>query len=168
MNQQKIGCFLKEIRKEKGLTQEQFSEIINVSTRTVSRWETGSNMPDLDILILISNYYNVELREILDGERASEKMNKNLEETVLKVTDYSNGEKIQLMKKLHVFAWIGVVSFIIFLVLQGLGFAEKGITENIANFCAGISFGMLVIAVIYTSNAMHKIKSIKKRLYLVR
>ena len=49
MNQQKIGSFLKELRKEKGLTQEQFSEIMNVSGRTVSRWETGSNMPDLDI-----------------------------------------------------------------------------------------------------------------------
>ena len=41
MNQQKIGSFLKELRKEKGLTQEQFSEIMNVSGRTVSRWETG-------------------------------------------------------------------------------------------------------------------------------
>jgi len=41
VNQQKIGSFLKELRKEKGLTQEQFSEIMNVSGRTVSRWETG-------------------------------------------------------------------------------------------------------------------------------
>ena len=41
MNQIKIGEFLKELRKEKGLTQEQFAEQFNVSRRSVSRWETG-------------------------------------------------------------------------------------------------------------------------------
>lgn len=41
MNQIKIGGFIKELRKEKGFTQEQFAEKFNVSRRTVSRWETG-------------------------------------------------------------------------------------------------------------------------------
>ncbi len=44
MNQIKIGEFLKELRKEKGLTQEQIAEKLNVSRRTVSRWETGNNL----------------------------------------------------------------------------------------------------------------------------
>ena len=61
MDQKKIGSFLKELRKEKGLTQEQLAELMYVSDRTVSRWETGSNLPSLDILIRISDYYNVEL-----------------------------------------------------------------------------------------------------------
>ncbi|MBR6718257.1 MAG: helix-turn-helix transcriptional regulator, partial [Oscillospiraceae bacterium] len=51
MDQQKIGNFLKTLRKEKGITQEQFAETLNVARRTVSRWETGSNMPDLAVLI---------------------------------------------------------------------------------------------------------------------
>ena len=42
MDQKKIGCFLKELRKEKDITQEQLAEKINVSGRTVSRWETVS------------------------------------------------------------------------------------------------------------------------------
>jgi len=41
MDQQKVGSFLKELRKEKNLTQEQLAEQLNVSGRTVSRWETG-------------------------------------------------------------------------------------------------------------------------------
>ena len=69
MDQQKIGAFLKELRKEKNITQEELAEKMLVSRRTVSRWETGSNMPDLDILIDISEFYDVDLREILDGER---------------------------------------------------------------------------------------------------
>ena len=57
MNQQKIGKFLKELRKQKELTQEQIAEKFHVSNRTISRWENGNNMPDLDILIELSDYY---------------------------------------------------------------------------------------------------------------
>lgn len=164
MDQKMIGSFLKELRKEKGITQEQFAEIMGVSGRTVSRWETGANMPDLDVLILISDYYEVELREILDGERKSEQMDKELEETVRKVADYSNEEKIRIVKSLHIFSWIGVLAFGIFLVLDVMNLADTGITEAIASFCQGFAFGMLIIAVIYTSRYVNKIKAFKKRL----
>ena len=93
MDQQKIGTFLKELRNEKNLTQEQLAEILGVSRRTVSRWETGSNLPDLDVLIEMVDYYDVDMRELLSGERKSEKMNKELEETVIMLADYSNEEK---------------------------------------------------------------------------
>ena len=56
MDQVKIGRFLKILRKEKGLTQEQLAEKFNVAGRTISRWETGSNMPDL---MLICKLFNV-------------------------------------------------------------------------------------------------------------
>ena len=132
MDQKKIGSFLKELRKEKGLTQEQLAELMYVSDRTVSRWETGSNLPSLDILIRISDYYN--------------------------------DEKMKMMKKLHIFSWIGVVSFLIYLALDVTGLAGQGITEAIASFCSGLSLGMLITAVLYTSNSIYKIKAFKKRL----
>ena len=58
----KTGKFLQELRKEKGFTQEQLAEKIGVARRTVSRWETGSNMPDLDILMELSDLYEVKTR----------------------------------------------------------------------------------------------------------
>lgn len=93
MNQEKIGKFLKELRKQKGLTQEQIAEKFNVSNRTISRWENGNNMPDLDILIEISDYYEVDLREVLNGERKSENMDKEWKETLSKVADYNKLER---------------------------------------------------------------------------
>ena len=63
MNQKKIGEFLKQLRKEKGLTQEQLAEQFYVSGRTVSRWETGSNMPDLSVLVELADYYEVDIRK---------------------------------------------------------------------------------------------------------
>ena len=57
MDQRKIGEHLKELRKAKGVTQEVLADQLGVSRRTVSRWETGSNMPDLDIIVLLADYY---------------------------------------------------------------------------------------------------------------
>ena len=89
MDQMKIGAFLKKLRKEKNLTQEQLAEQLNVSGRTVSRWETGINMPDISILVNLAEFYNVSIPEIIDGERKSEKMNEEVKETVLKLSDYA-------------------------------------------------------------------------------
>ena len=85
MNQQKIGEFLKQLRKDKGLTQEQLAEHFYVSSRTVSRWETGTNMPDIQTLIELASFYDVDIREIIDGERKSENMNNETKDTLKKV-----------------------------------------------------------------------------------
>jgi len=163
MEQRRVGNFFKELRKEKDITQEQFAEIMGVSSRTVSRWETGVNMPDLDILIQIADYYEVEIREILDGERKSEKMNKEFEETVLKMADYSNDERKRLIKRMHILFLAGTLAFIVFVVLDMMGLADNGYTEAIASFALGLSFGMLVVGVIFTSKYMIKIREFKKR-----
>ena len=75
MDQKKTGYFFKILRSEKQLTQEQLAERFNVSSRTVSRWETGSNMPDISVLLELADFYEVDIREIIDGERKSEKIN---------------------------------------------------------------------------------------------
>ena len=58
-------------------------------------------MPDLDLLIELADLYQVDLREILNGERKSERMNEELKETVLQVADYSNEEKKVLMRRMN-------------------------------------------------------------------
>ena len=92
MDQIKIGAFLKELRKEKGLTQEQLAESLNVSGRTVSRWETGSNMPDISTLIEIAVYYDVSIPEIIQGKRENENMNNETRETAVAIAKYSQNE----------------------------------------------------------------------------
>ena len=93
MDQKKIGLFLRELRKEKEFTQEQLAEQFNVSNRTVSRWETGTNMPDLSVLVELSDFYQVDIKEIIDGERKSETMNEETRETLAKVAEYTEEEK---------------------------------------------------------------------------
>lgn len=159
MNQTKIGIFFRELRKEKGLTQEQLAERFGVSRRTVSRWETGSNMPDLDILIEIADYYEVELRELLDGERKDERMDKELEETVLKVADYSNEVKQRITRNMHVLFIGGLVAAIVHMILMFTDHADN----FIGGFCQGITLGMMIVGVIMTSKYAAKIRLCKRK-----
>ncbi|MEE0866493.1 MAG: helix-turn-helix transcriptional regulator [Clostridia bacterium] len=95
ISQEKIGKFLKDLRKEKGKTQEEIAEMYGISSRSVSRWENGNTLPDIGILVELADYYDVDVREIIDGERKSEKMDKDAKETLLKVADYANKQKRQ-------------------------------------------------------------------------
>ena len=109
MNQQKIGEFLKHLRNDKGLTQEQLAEYFYVSSRTVSRWETGRNMPDVEMLIELADFYDVEICEIIDGERKSENVEKE-KETLKKIAEYADAEKAKLKKKVsNIFKWMCVM-----------------------------------------------------------
>ena len=100
MNQMKIGSFLKKLRNEKGLTQGQLAEQLNVSNRSVSRWETGSTLPDISILIELAKFYEVDIKEIIDGGRKSEDMDKEMIETLEKVGEYTINEKKKIFKYL--------------------------------------------------------------------
>ena len=69
MDQQKIGRFIAQCRKEKSLTQEQLAETLGVSNRSVSRWENGNNLPDVSLFQPLCDVLNITLEELLDGER---------------------------------------------------------------------------------------------------
>lgn len=120
MDMKKIGSFLKALRKEKGLTQEQLAEKLGVAGRTVSRWETASNMPDLSILIQLAEFYDIEVGEILDGERKDIIMDKEVKETLTKIADYSNDEK---QKAVNVYKFSLMVMFFVGFIIVMIEFA---------------------------------------------
>ena len=163
MDLQKTGAFLKELRKEKGLTQEQLAEKLNVSRRTVSRWETGSNMPDLDLFIEMADLYEVDLRELLNGER-KEKMDKEMKETVLQVAEYSSAEKERTARIMRAYFLIGIAALIANAAMNLAGIGET----FWSGFLKGMTFGLALIAmamgVLYTTGTMTKIQAFKMRL----
>ena len=120
MDMKKIGSFLKALRKEKGLTQEQLAEKLGVAGRTVSRWETASNMPDLSVLIQLAEFYDIEVGEILDGERKDKVMDKEVKETLNKIADYSNDEK---QKAVNVYKFSLMTMFFIGFIIVLIEFA---------------------------------------------
>ena len=131
MDMQKIGACLKELRKGKALTQEQLAAQLNTSRRTVSRWETGSNLPDLDILLELADFYEVDLRALLNGECVSGKMSAETKETVQEAADYSK-VKYKGLKRLLIALVIVVGSAAALGLIVLMGVNAVKCTHNVA------------------------------------
>lgn len=103
MDQIKIGKFIATLRKEKDLTQEQLGEKLGVTNKTISRWENGNYMPDIEILSLLSKEFDVSINEFISGERLllddfKKAADKNLV-TALNNSAFTLKEKIAFFKK---------------------------------------------------------------------
>lgn len=84
MNQIEIGKFIASCRKEKGLTQMQLAEQLNITNRAVSKWETGKSMPDVSIMMELCEILGITVNELLSGERiAMEDYQAKAEENML-------------------------------------------------------------------------------------
>lgn len=164
MNQQKIGQFLKELRSEKFLTQEQLAEVLGVSNRSISRWENGITMPDFDLLIQMAEFYGVEIGEILDGERKSDHMDRKTEETLSKVADYTNAEKREFPKRIRYLCLIGITCMLVYIGIDIFELTQVQPYKAVADFALGLVTGGLIMGVLYTSRYMSKIRSVKMRL----
>ena len=124
MDQIRIGKFIAALRKEKGMTQEQLGEKLGVTNKTISRWENGNYMPDVEMLSLLSREFGVSINELVSGERlATEDFKKAADSNLVTALDNSTftlKEKIAFFKKkwlkehiativLCVVAWIGII-----------------------------------------------------------
>lgn len=161
MNQQKVGGFLKKLRKEKQITQEQFAEQLNVSGRTVSRWETGNNMPEISLLVEIAEFYDVSIPEIINAERKSEKMKEESKEVAMSLSDYALKEKESLLKSIRVQSIFGVVALAVYFVIDIAGAAiPYAWVRLLSNYCHTLIFLTPVMILLYTTGLL---KTTEKR-----
>ena len=140
----RIGSFLAQLRKEQGLTQEKLGEKLGVSNKTVSRWETGSYLPPVEILQSLSVYYGVTINEILSGQRLTaeeyqRKAEENLKSAVA-TSPFSLNEKIEFYKgkwkKDHY--WTCLVVRLLIGSLICVGILTKNVLWSIAYLVASV------------------------------
>ena len=72
MDQIKIGKFIAELRHGEGMTQEALAQKIGMTNKTISLWETGNYMPDIEMLKLLSEIFHVSINELLCGEQLTD------------------------------------------------------------------------------------------------
>ena len=99
MNAEKTGRLISELRKEKGLTQQQMAEQLYVSDKAVSRWETGRGFPEITVLENIAQLLSVSVAEIIKGERIEETVSSQelasiTNESILMSKEYIERKKI--------------------------------------------------------------------------
>lgn len=164
MDQAKIGRFLSELRKEKKITQEQLAEKLGIARRTVSRWETGSNLPDIDLLMQLSDLYEVDLREILDGERKNEMLEQETKETIIKVAEYQNDRNVRLSKIVMVYTFIGLAALIVHMILDCLKLEDSLWSGFGMSVTLGITSGVMIFVILYLTGHMSRFCEFKRRL----
>lgn len=116
MDQIQTGKFIAELRKEQGMTQEQLGEKIGVTNKTVSRWETGSYLPPADMLLLMSEMFDISINEILSGKRLADNEYKKAAEEhliqAIKASSFSLKDKVEFYKKKWLKEHIAIMVFI--------------------------------------------------------
>ena len=127
-----IGKFIAQLRKEHEFTQEKLGEILGVTNKTISRWETGTYLPPAEMLASMSNLFHVTINELLSGKRLTQDeykiaAEKNLRQ-VVKASSFTLKEKIAIYKekwlKKHItamFCWgIGIITVLVVGIILSL------------------------------------------------
>lgn len=110
MEQEKIGKFIKEKRKENGLTQEKLAEKLGVSSRSVSKWENGICMPDMSLYKDICNILNISLVEFISGEAKAEKIQASeCDESINSIIETSTKSNNSFRKILWIYVLISII-----------------------------------------------------------
>ena len=125
VNSFEFGKFLSQLRKEKGLTQLQLAEKLNVTDKAVSRWETGKNYPDIEIFEDLSKIFDVSVSELLEGKRIEK-------ENLFSVSEEHVVDQIKKNKKSGKnYRIIICIALIISLVLGYIALKENGVFDGV-------------------------------------
>ena len=95
MTNKSIGNFLSELRKEKGLTQKEIADYLNVSDKTVSHWECDKYSPDISAIPVLADFFGVTCDEILRGERKAPEENKYISNETEEPAESERDEKAE-------------------------------------------------------------------------
>lgn len=149
-----VGKFIAELRKEQELTQEQLGEKIGVTNKTISRWENGNYLPPADVLLAMSQLFDVSVNEILSGKRLLAEEYKEAAETnlaqTLKASTFSLKERIDFYKS----KWLKEhISVMVFIGICIIGVALVGIVYKLG-WMIFIAILLLLIAHGWRNNAM--------------
>ena len=162
MDMLKMGAYLKKLRSEKDLTQEELAEKFGVTRRTVSRWETGYNLPDIDVLIEMSNFYNVGLKDLLQG--GINNMENKEKETAILVDDYNKTNNNKSYKVVLIYLTLGIICLVINQMLSFFDLPETFWAGFAKGATAGLSLLSLIFAILYITGKLNSIKDAKRRI----
>ena len=131
MNKQKIGDIIKKKRKEKGLTQKELAEKLEITDRAISKWERGINCPDISLLKDLCKILETDINELLSGKELDKVSKEDSEdilvETVRTYTDIEKKRRIKLW-----FLTISIIVIdIIFIFMMYLTYNQVNNTNSL-------------------------------------
>jgi len=149
MDTKKIGMFLKELRKQNNMTQEQLGERLDVTNKTVSRWETGNYMPPIECLKRLSDIYKISINEIISGKRLNEENYKmEAEENITVAFEQMESKNIKIDNfMIALYCIVTALAISVIFLMSGIGYSTT--TEKIK----GIIVIIFVVVMTCISNS---------------
>ena len=120
-------------------------------------------MPDISLLVEISEFFDISIPEIINGERKSEIMNEEIKEVADKLSDYANAEKETIIKNIRIHSIMGTVALIIYFILELSGLVFQNIVfDKIASYCKTLALVTVFMIMLHTSGLMYKMQKRKR------
>lgn len=164
MNQEQIGKFISELRKEKNMTQEELASILGVTNKSISRWENGKTMPDISLLNTLASILNCTIPELLNGRKMTKEELIDLRETINHLIEYESNRQIRNDKEFNTYNMIGMITLVLALLHNAFGYLNYIFNPNIAELIQGSLFAISICAnVISLYNRSHNITIGKKK-----
>lgn len=152
MDQERIGKFIADCRKEAGYTQAILGEKLGITDRAVSKWENGKSMPDVSIMLELCGLLNINVNELLTGERISmENYKEKAEENLLEL---QKQEELNNKKLLALETFIGwTVTIAALVMIFTASFAVEKVAWRIGLIAVGMA--ILIVGIIYALKLEH-------------
>jgi len=173
MNNDEIGNYIAKCRKEKGITQQQLADILCISNKTVSKWETNQGMPDTSILVALAKSLDTSVDSILNGVALNQPKTESqyasinqsntdslyvshkweeinhLESDPLRINYKNDTTNFMVNKSIYRFKSLRIFSLFFSLIGDVAFFAVLGEGEIITAFCIGLWFNLIGIAILF-------------------
>ena len=164
----RIGEQIKNYRKTARLTQEQVANYLGVSTPAVNKWEKGSNMPDISILVDIADYYDISIPEIINGERKSEIMNEEERKIAKTMSDYATTEKEKIFKEMKIQSIMGVCALVLYWILHETdAYMYSDALEKLTGYCETLVSVSVIMMAAYTTGSLSKLRSKSWKFFMI-
>ena len=164
----RIGEQIKNYRKTARLTQEQVANYLGVSTPAVNKWEKGSNMPDISILVDIADYYDISIPDIINGERKSEIMNEEERKIAKTMSDYATTEKEKIFKEMKIQSIMGVCALVLYWILHETdAYIYSDALEKLTGYCETLVSVSVIMMAAYTTGSLSKLRSKSWKFFMI-
>lgn len=149
MEPKKIGEFIAQQRKEKQMTQKQLGEILGISDKTVSKWETGHGLPDISMIMPLCNILDISVNELLSGEHLTQDTYpEKAEENIMNLMKDSEEQKKRNIKDI-IISIVLLAGFVVFFISLQLS-SITSILDNLIHFIDMVAFGQIVFILVFS------------------
>ena len=160
MNQEQIGKFISELRKEKNMTQQELADKIGVTDRAISNWENGRRLPDLSLIKVVASELDISVAELLNGRKLNKEELEELKITIDNLLEYNTIEEIKRIKKSNSAFTVSFVFIVLAIIGNELNFISDIFNMKVASsYLLGFGVGIGLIALLNNYSDLCKQKN---------